>query len=132
MQHGIVVAGVQKNLGPAGLTIGLVRKDLIGHADALCPSILSYKEQAANGSIYNTPPVFSIYMTKLVMAWIKRQGGVTVMDDRNKAKSKLIYDIIDDSDGFYRFLAPLPRDWDRMGRDGSGIGAPWTPTAAAA
>jgi len=101
-KHGIVFAGTQKNLGAAGLTIAVVRGDLIGHADRMTPSIFDYREQRDATSIYNTPPVFSIYLTKLVLEWIRHIGGVDTLHQRNLTKSSLIYDLIDSSDGFYR------------------------------
>ncbi|GMR51880.1 hypothetical protein PMAYCL1PPCAC_22075 [Pristionchus mayeri] len=99
--HGIVFGGTQKNLGAAGLTVALVRKDLIGHENRHCPSILSYKEMHANNSVYNTPSVYGIYITKLVLEWIRDGGGVEKLFATNQEKSRLVYDIIDSSAGFF-------------------------------
>uniref|UniRef100_A0A914VTP5 Phosphoserine aminotransferase n=1 Tax=Plectus sambesii TaxID=2011161 RepID=A0A914VTP5_9BILA len=100
-KHGLVFAGTQKNLGAAGLTIVIVRKDLLGHAESYTPSVLNYHENHKMNSVYNTPPVYSIYLTKLVLEWIRDKGGVHALYERNKNKSALIYDVVDDSQGFY-------------------------------
>ncbi|XP_061529434.1 phosphoserine aminotransferase [Phyllopteryx taeniolatus] len=100
-KFGLIYAGAQKNVGCAGVTVVIVREDLIGHAQKECPIILDYKVQAEMNSLYNTPPVFSIYIMCLVLEWIKNNGGVAAMDALNKRKSDLIYDIINSSDGFY-------------------------------
>ncbi|MDP2249603.1 MAG: 3-phosphoserine/phosphohydroxythreonine transaminase [Hydrogenophaga sp.] len=99
---GLAFGGAQKNLGPAGLTLVVVRDDLLGHALPACPSAFDYKTVAANGSMYNTPPTFSIYMAGLTFQWLKRQtegalSGVAAMEQRNIAKASLLYDFIDDS-----------------------------------
>ncbi|CAI5438659.1 unnamed protein product [Caenorhabditis angaria] len=99
--HGIVFGGTQKNLGAAGLTIVIVRKDLIGKEQAITPAVFSYKEMIANNSLYNTPPTGGIYTTNLVLKWIKEKGGVEAIYATNLAKSGLIYSIIDESNGFY-------------------------------
>ncbi|XP_061671924.1 phosphoserine aminotransferase [Syngnathoides biaculeatus] len=100
-KFGLIYAGAQKNVGCAGVTVVIVREDLIGHAQKECPIILDYKVQAEMNSLYNTPPVFSIYIMCLVLEWIKSNGGAAAMDALNKRKSDLIYDIINSSDGFY-------------------------------
>ncbi len=97
---GLAFGGAQKNLGPAGLTMVVVREDLLGHALPACPSAFDYKTVADNGSMYNTPPTYAIYMAGLVFQWLKRQGGVANMEMRNVAKAELLYDTIDAS-GFY-------------------------------
>jgi phosphoserine aminotransferase len=97
---GLAFGGAQKNLGPAGLTMVVVREDLLGHALPVCPSAFDYKTVAENGSMYNTPPTYAIYMAGLVFQWLKRQGGVANMEVRNAAKAELLYDTIDAS-GFY-------------------------------
>jgi phosphoserine aminotransferase len=97
---GLAYAGAQKNIGPAGLTIVIVREDLVGHALGICPSAFDYKTVAENQSMYNTPPTYSIYMASLVFQWLKRQGGVAAMEARNIEKARLLYDYIDGS-GFY-------------------------------
>lgn len=102
---GLAFGGAQKNLGPAGLTLVVVREDLLGHALPACPSAFDYKTVAANGSMYNTPPTYSIYMAGLTFQWLKRQtegtlSGVAAMEQRNIAKASLLYDFIDGS-GLY-------------------------------
>jgi phosphoserine aminotransferase len=97
---GLAFAGAQKNLGPAGLTVVVVRDDLIGHALPVCPSAFDYKLVADNQSMYNTPPTYAIYMAGLVFAWLKRNGGIKAMEERNIAKAKMLYDAIDAS-GLY-------------------------------
>ncbi len=94
---GLAFGGAQKNLGPAGLTLVVVREDLLGHALPACPSAFDYKLVAANQSMFNTPPTYAIYMAGLVFKWLKRQGGVSAMETRNKAKAALLYDAIDRS-----------------------------------
>lgn len=93
---GLIFAGAQKNLGPAGLTIVIVRDDLIGHVDNL-PSMLDYQLFAAKNSMFNTPPVFAIYAAGLVLKWLKQQGGLDTMVARNHAKAALLYDFLDQS-----------------------------------
>ncbi|CAO4359925.1 unnamed protein product [Caenorhabditis nigoni] len=99
--HGVVFGGAQKNLGAAGLTIVIVRKDLIGKQQAITPAVFSYKEMIANNSLYNTPPTGGIYTTNLVLKWIKSKGGLQAIYELNLQKSGLIYGIIDNSNGFY-------------------------------
>ena len=94
---GLAFGGAQKNLGPAGLTLVVVREDLLGHALPACPSAFDYKLVAANQSMFNTPPTYAIYMAGLVFKWLKRQGGVSAMETLNKAKAALLYDAIDRS-----------------------------------
>ncbi|MDR2196317.1 MAG: 3-phosphoserine/phosphohydroxythreonine transaminase [Gallionellaceae bacterium] len=100
-RFGLIYAGAQKNIGPAGLTLVIVREDLIGHAAASTPTMLNYKVHADNDSMYNTPPTYSIYMAGLVFQWLKQQGGIAAMEQANIAKAKLLYDAIDASHGFY-------------------------------
>lgn len=100
-KHGMVFAGTQKNLGAAGLTIVIIRKDLLGHAQPYTPSVLDFHEIHKMNSVYNTPPVYSIYLTKLVLEWIRDCGGVSTIYERNKTKAGMIYDVVDDSQGFY-------------------------------
>jgi phosphoserine aminotransferase len=97
---GLAFGGAQKNIGPAGVTLVVVREDLLGHALKVCPSAFNYKTVADNGSMYNTPPTYSIYMAGLTFQWLKRQGGVAAMEQRNIAKAKLLYDFLDSS-SFY-------------------------------
>jgi phosphoserine aminotransferase len=94
---GLAFGGAQKNLGPAGLTLVVVREDLLGHALAACPSAFDYKTVADHQSMYNTPPTYAIYIAGLVFQWLKRQGGMTAMETRNRAKAALLYDAIDSS-----------------------------------
>ena len=97
---GVAFGGAQKNIGPAGVTLVIVREDLLGHALKACPSAFNYKTVADNGSMYNTPPTYSIYMAGLTFQWLKRQGGVAAMAQQNIAKAKLLYDFLDNS-SFY-------------------------------
>lgn len=100
-KFGLIFAGAQKNVGCAGVTVVIVREDLLGHALKECPIILDYKMQAEQNSLYNTPPCFSIYIMCLVLEWIKNNGGSTAMEHLNEQKSSMIYDIINSSNGFY-------------------------------
>jgi len=99
-KFGLIYAGAQKNIGPAGLTIVIVREDLIGQAPAGTPSMFDYKIHADTDSMYNTPPTYSWYMAGLVFDWIKRQGGLAKMEEINQRKSAKLYAAIDDS-AFY-------------------------------
>ena len=98
---GLAFAGAQKNLGPAGLTIVVVREDLLDRALPTCPSAFNYKLVAENDSMYNTPPTYSIYIAGLVFKWIRQQGGVAAMEARNIAKAQLLYNFLDGS-AFYQ------------------------------
>ena len=100
-RYGLIYAGAQKNIGPAGLTIVIVREDLLGHALPGTPALLDLKAQADADSMINTPSTFSIYVAGLVFQWLKRQGGVAAIEQHNIAKAKLLYDCIDAS-GLYR------------------------------
>lgn len=100
-RYGLIYAGAQKNIGPAGLTIVIIREDLIGHAASSVPTMLDYKIHAENESMYNTPPTYAIYMAGLVFKWLKQQGGLAAMEQRNIEKANLLYDYIDASN-FYR------------------------------
>jgi len=100
-RFGLIYAGAQKNIGPAGLTLVIVRDDLIGLADPRLPTMMNYKTHADNDSMYNTPPTYGMYMAGLVFQWLKRNGGVAQMEKANIAKAKLLYEAIDGSDGFY-------------------------------
>lgn len=95
-------AGAQKNVGPAGVVIGILREDMLERVPANLPVMLDYKVQVENNSLYNTPPCFSIYMVGLVMKWIKKMGGLNGIEARNKAKADLLYHTIDASGGFFR------------------------------
>jgi phosphoserine aminotransferase len=98
---GLAFGGAQKNLGPAGLTLVVVREDLLGHALDICPSAFNYQTVAKNESMYNTPPTYSIYMAGLVFQWLKRQGGIAAMEAANVAKAELLYRTIDGSDLYF-------------------------------
>jgi phosphoserine aminotransferase len=111
-RFGLIYAGAQKNIGPAGLTIVIVREDLLGQSRPETPSVLDYKVQADNGSMYNTPPTYALYIAGLVLQWLKRKGGLGEMEKVNIAKAGLLYDLIDAS-GFYRSPVAL-EDRSRM------------------
>ena len=100
-RYGLIYGGAQKNIGPAGLTIVIVRDDLLGQAQAGIPSVLDFKNQADNDSMLNTPPTYAIYMAGLVFQWLKRQGGIAAMEKRNIEKASLLYDYLDSAQ-FYR------------------------------
>ena len=102
---GLAFGGAQKNLGPAGLTLVIVREDLIGHALPHCPSAFDYKLVADNQSMYNTPPTYSIYIAGLVFRWLKKHGGIAAMEKRNIAKAQLLYDFLDSSSLFENRVA---------------------------
>jgi phosphoserine aminotransferase len=100
-KYGLIYAGAQKNIGPAGLTLVIVREDLVGHADPRLPTMLDYKIHADGDSMYNTPPTFAIYVAGLVFQWLKKNGGIGAMERANMAKAELLYATIDASNGFY-------------------------------
>lgn len=100
-KYGLIYAGAQKNIGPAGLCIVIVREDLIGHVSPSTPTMLDYKIHADNDSMYNTPPTYGIYMAGLVFQWLKRNGGLAQMEQTNISKANLLYQAIDTSNGFY-------------------------------
>jgi phosphoserine aminotransferase len=106
-QYGVIFAGAQKNIGPAGLTLVIVREDLLGAALPVCPSAFDWSIVAAHESMYNTPPTYAIYIAGLVFQWLKRQGGVAAMEQRNIDKAALLYAALD-ADDFYvnRIAAP--------------------------
>ncbi len=108
-RFGLIYAGAQKNIGPAGLTIAIVREDLIGHAPASTPSMLDYKIQADNESMYNTPPTYALYVAGLVFQWLRRRGGLAEMEKVNIAKAKLIYDVLDASRFYHSPVAKEDR-----------------------
>ena len=109
----MIYAGAQKNIGPAGVTLVIMRNDLVeACADGLT-TMLSYKTHAKEKSLYNTPPCFAIYMIKLVMDWIEGQGGLAAIEKINEQKAKAIYDAIDHSDGYYRGTANV-KDRSKM------------------
>ena len=106
-KYGLIYGGAQKNIGPAGLTLVIVRDDLLGGAMAITPSAFDYKVVADNDSMYNTPPTYAIYIAGLVFHWIKAQGGLVAMAAHNRTKAAVLYDFLD-STGFYK--APVARD----------------------
>ena len=111
-RYGLIYAGAQKNIGPAGLTLVIVREDLIGQAAPFTPSAFDYKQQAEADSMLNTPPTYAIYIAGLVFKWVKQQGGLAEVERRNIAKAKLLYDYLDQSKFF---VSPVePRDRSRM------------------
>jgi len=99
-KYTLIYAGAQKNMGPAGLTVVIVKKDAIGEVDNIVPTMLRYEPMIKNGSMYNTPPCWSIYMSGLMFDWVERQGGVEEMEKRNQKKAAILYDIIDKSNLF--------------------------------
>lgn len=99
-KYAVIYAGAQKNIGPAGLTIVIVRDDMLGHALPICPSAFDWKLVAEHDSMFNTPPTYPIYIAGLTFQWMKRQGGVAAMEKVNIAKAKLAYDYLDSTD-FY-------------------------------
>ncbi|MES2787245.1 MAG: 3-phosphoserine/phosphohydroxythreonine transaminase [Pseudomonadota bacterium] len=99
-KYGLIYAGAQKNMGPSGLTIVIVRDDLLGHALPITPSAFNYKLQAENDSMFNTPPTYAIYIAGLVFKHIKAQGGLAAMEAHNRAKAAVLYDFLDAS-AFY-------------------------------
>lgn len=101
-QYGIIYAGAQKNAGPAGVTIVILRDDLLARVPEKLPSLMNYKVQADSGSMYNTPPTFAIYIVGLVVRWAMELGGLPAIQSRNNEKASLLYAAIDRSGGFYR------------------------------
>lgn len=108
-KFGLLFAGAQKNLGPAGVTLVIVREDLIGNTIDGTPTMFNYEIHAKNGSMYNTPPTYSIYVLKLVLEWIKEQGGVAALQKINEEKAKLLYDFLDGSEMFKGTVVPEDR-----------------------
>ncbi len=110
-KFGMIYAGAQKNVGPAGLTLVIIREDLIGHAAENTPAMLNYKTHADNDSMYNTPPTYSWYMAGLVFAWIIGKGGLEGMGTINQRKSDKIYAVIDGGDFYGNPVEPRYRSW---------------------
>ena len=108
-RFGLIYAGAQKNIGPAGLTIVIVRDDLIGHAMPATPSVFDYKVQADAGSMHNTPPSFALYVSGLVFRWLKKLGGMKKMEEINIAKAKVIYDYLDQTEFYHSPVAKEDR-----------------------
>ncbi|MDF2720866.1 MAG: SerC [Paenibacillus sp.] len=107
-QFAMFYAAAQKNLGPAGVTAVVIREELLRECSERIPMILRYSTYAQHGSLYNTPPVHAIYMMKLVLQWVLRQGGIAALEKQNKLKAGLIYDVIDASGGFYKGVIEKP------------------------
>lgn len=101
----LIYAGAQKNLGPSGVTVVIAKRELLSKIPANIPDIMNYRIHANSGSLYNTPPVFAVYMVNLVLKWIRNNGGVKGMEQRNRLKADLLYSTIDHSGGFYNGLA---------------------------
>ncbi|WP_133510946.1 3-phosphoserine/phosphohydroxythreonine transaminase [Candidatus Thiosymbion oneisti] len=110
-RYGVIYAGAQKNLGPAGLTVVIVREDLIGRPLAGTPTMFDYQTHTDTGSMYNTPPTYAWYLAGLVFQWLKRQGGLTAMATINERKAKLLYAAIDASGLYTNPVEPASRSW---------------------
>ncbi len=106
-RFGLIFAGAQKNLGPSGVTIVIVRRDLLERADKNLPAILQYRTHAKERSLYHTPPTFAVYIVGLVLEWIEKEGGVAAIEKRNANKARLLYDALD-AGGFY--TCPVERE----------------------
>ncbi|EPL3989230.1 3-phosphoserine/phosphohydroxythreonine transaminase [Providencia stuartii] len=110
-RYGVIYAGAQKNIGPAGLTIVIIREDLLGKASKQTPSIFDYTTLAKYDSMFNTPPTFAWYLSGMVFKWLKEQGGLQEMAKRNYEKSQLLYNAIDDSEFYINRVAVENRSW---------------------
>ncbi len=109
-KFGMLYGGAQKNVAPAGVTICIIREDLLGKARDICPTMLNYQIHADNGSMYNTPPCYTIYIMKLVLEWIKNEvGGLEKMKELNEKKAKILYDFLDSSEMFKGTVVPEDR-----------------------
>ena len=106
-EFGVIYAGAQKNIGPSGLTLVIVRRDLLGRANAMCPAMLNWQLAADNESMYNTPPTFALYLAALVFDWLVEQGGLLGIETINRRKAQKLYAAIDNSD-FYANPVELP------------------------
>ncbi|ETA79427.1 3-phosphoserine/phosphohydroxythreonine transaminase [Youngiibacter fragilis] len=111
-KYGLIYAGAQKNMGPAGLTVVIIREDLAGKTQPKTPVMLDYKVMIDNDSMYNTPPTYGIYILKLVLEWIEKLGGLSEMEKINRAKAKVLYDFLDESKMFKSTV--LERDRSMM------------------
>ncbi len=110
-RFGLIYAGAQKNIGPAGLTVVIVREDLLGHASGNAPTMFDYKVHADAGSMCNTPPTFGWYLAGLVFEWLKEQGGLTAMEALNRRKAEKLYACIDGSDFYGNPMVKQNRSW---------------------
>lgn len=104
----LIYAGAQKNLGPSGVTVVLIRESLLSQCNPDIPAFLRYETHAKANSLYNTPPVFNVYMVNLVLGWIEENGGLNAMEERNQQKAQCIYSTVEDSSGFYN--SPIAAD----------------------
>jgi phosphoserine aminotransferase len=110
-KFGVIYAGAQKNIGPSGLTLVIVRDDLIGRARGSTPTVFDYKAMADDGSMLNTPPTFGWYLAGLVFQWLKKQGGLSAMGERNRMKAERLYGYIDSSGWYSNPIAKDARSW---------------------
>ncbi len=110
-RYGVIYAGAQKNIGPSGLTLAIVREDLLPAANAAIPAVLDYRLAAENESMFNTPPTYAWYLAGLVFTWLKQQGGIATMAKRNALKANTLYQYIDQSDFYRNDVDPLYRSW---------------------
>jgi len=110
-RFGMIYAGAQKNIGPSGIVVNIIREDLLGKARALCPTMLDYKVAADNGSMYNTPPTLAWYLSGLVFQWLKEQGGVEAIAKLNDVKQRTLYDFIDASGLYSNPINKSDRSW---------------------
>lgn len=110
-RFGLIYAGAQKNIGPSGLTVVIVREDLLDRAQGVTPTLLSYRTQADNGSMYNTPPTLAIYLAGLVFEWLREQGGLSAMAEINRRKAARLYAYIDESDFYNNPIEVSSRSW---------------------
>jgi phosphoserine aminotransferase len=110
-KYGLIYAGAQKNLGPSGVVLVIIRDDLVEAGPKTLPTMLQYRTHAAEKSLYNTPPAFGIYVMGEVFKWIQGQGGLAAMAEHNESKARLLYDFIDQSDFFRGTVEPDSRSW---------------------
>lgn len=110
-RYGVIYAGAQKNIGPSGLTLAIVREDLLPDSNAAIPAVLDYRLAAENESMFNTPPTYAWYLAGLVFKWLKQQGGITAMAERNALKANTLYQFIDQSDFYRNDVDALYRSW---------------------
>ncbi|MCK0538712.1 3-phosphoserine/phosphohydroxythreonine transaminase [Alcanivorax quisquiliarum] len=110
-RFGLIYAGAQKNIGPAGICVVIVRRDLLGRAGPGVPTMLDYRTHAENDSMYNTPPTYSWYLAGLVFKWLKAQGGLVAMEQTNRRKAEKLYGYIDGSGFYSNPVEPISRSW---------------------
>ena len=113
-RFGVIYAGAQKNIGAAGIAVVIVRKDLVGHARRETPGVIDYATMAGADSMWNTPPTFSWYISALVFDWIKAEGGLEAMAERNRRKAEKLYRVIDSSDFYANPVRPDCRSWTNV------------------